>query len=187
MQTINSQLNFTGIYKIPNTPKNIKEIQEKVIPMYSYLKHDKVSGFPGENPFVLGFEVLKGIVANANNASKVWLEMNAKNHGQILPDTNTDFLHIISGNKDIQEFIDYIKKRIKANENTPLNKLKKMFSILQDNNTAREQLPEHLKIIDRAIELYEKERLEYQKFIQNKNIISVSSAQELLAKMLTEK
>ena len=43
------------------------------------------------------------------------------------------------------------------------------------------------KIVDKAIELYEKERLEYQKFIQDKNIISVSSAQELLAKMLTEK
>lgn len=44
MQTINSQLNFTGIYKIPNTPKNIKEIEEKVIPMYNYLKHENVSG-----------------------------------------------------------------------------------------------------------------------------------------------
>ena len=43
----------------------IKEINEKVIPMYSYLKHEPVSGFPGENPFVFGFEVLKEIVPAA--------------------------------------------------------------------------------------------------------------------------
>lgn len=187
MQTINSQLNFTGIYKIPNTPKNIKEIQEKVIPMYSYLKHEKVSGFPGENPFVLGLEVIKEIVANANNASKVWLEMNAKNHGQILPDTNTNFLHIISGKKDIQEFVEFIIQRLKANENTPLNKLKNIFNSIKNISNEKQKLPEHLQIVDKAIELYEKEKLEYKKFIQNKNVISVSSTQELLAKMLTEK
>ena len=187
MQTINSQLNFTGIYKIPNTPKNIKDIEEKVIPMYNYLKHENVSGFPGENPFVLGFEAIKYIVENANNASKVWLEMNAKNHGQILPDTNTNFLHIVSGKKDIQEFLEFIIQRLKANENTPLHKLKNFFSSVNNINSEKQKLPEHLQLVDKAIELYEKERLEYQKFIQNKNIISVSSAQELLAKMLTEK
>ncbi len=187
MQTINSQINFTGIYKIPNTPKNIKEIEEKVIPMYSYLKHEKVSGFPGENPFVLGFETIKEIVANKNNASKIWLEMNAKNHGQILPDTNTNFLHIISGEKDLQEFLEFIIQRLKANENTPLNRLKHFFNSLKNINREKQKLPEHLQLVDKAIELYKKERLEYQKFIQNKNVISVSSAQELLAKMLTEK
>ena len=187
MQTINSQLNFTGIYKIPNTSKNIKDIEEKVIPMYSYLKHEKVSGFPGENPFVLGFEAIKEIVANKNNASKILLEMNAKNHGQILPDTNTNFLHIISGEKDLQEFVEFIIQRLKANENTPLNKLKNFFHYLKNINSEKQKLPEHLQIVDKAVELYEKEKLEYQKFIQDKNIISVSSAQELLAKMLTEK
>ena len=154
MQTINSQINFTGIYKIPNTPKKIKEIE---------------------------------IVANKNNASKIWLEMNAKNHGQILPDTNTNFLHIISGEKDLQEFLEFIIQRLKANENTPLNRLKHFFNSLKNINREKQKLPEHLQLVDKAIELYEKERLEYQKFIQNKNVISVSSAQELLAKMLTEK
>ena len=187
MQTINSQLHFTGIYKIPNTPKNIKEIEEKVIPMYKYLKHEKVLGFPGENPCVLGFETIKEIVANKNNASKIWLGMNAKIHGLILPDTNTNFLHIISGEKDLQEFVEFIIKRLKANENTPLKKLKNFFNSLKNKNSEKQKLPEHLQIVDRAVELYEKEKLEYQKFIQNKNIISVSSAQELLSKLLTEK
>lgn len=40
--------------------------------------------------------------------------MNAKNHGQILPDTNTNFLHIISGEKDLQEFLEFIIQRIKS-------------------------------------------------------------------------
>lgn len=113
--------------------------------------------------------------------------MNAKNHGQILPDTNTNFLHIVSGKKDLQEFVDFIIQRLKANENTPLNKLKHIFSSIKNINSEKQKLPEHLQIVDKAIGLYEKERLEYQKFIQDKNIISVSSAQELLAKMLTEK
>ena len=55
MQTINSQINFTGIYKIPNTPKNIKEIEEKVIPMYSYLKHEKSFRFSWRKPFCTWF------------------------------------------------------------------------------------------------------------------------------------
>ncbi len=101
MQTINSNVNFTGVYRIPKTPKNIKEINEKVIPMYSFLKHEPVAGFPGENPFVLGFEVLKDVVA-------------------------------------------------------------------------------------KAIDLYQKERLEYLKFIQSKKVVPVETTQELLTKMLME-
>lgn len=187
MQTINSQkINFTGIYKIPNTPKNLKEIEEKVIPMYNYLKHENIIGYQGENPFVYGFEYIKQIVADSNNASKSWLEMNAKNHGQIFPDTNTDFIHIISSNKDIKEFNEYLQSRVKANENTPLKKIKRIFSsfLTQKENN---ELPAHLKLMERAIELYEKERTEYQKFLNRKKVSKVSSAQELLAKILTEK
>ena len=183
MQTINSNVNFTGVYRIPNTPKNIKEINEKVIPMYSYLKHEPVSGFPGENPFVLGFEALKEVVANANNASKSWLAMNAKNHGEALPDTNTDFLHIVSGEKDLNDFVNFIVSRVNANKNTPLKYIKSFFSHREDKKV----LPEHLKVLDKAIEIYQKERLEYLKFIQSKKVVPVETTQELLTKMLTER
>ena len=183
MQTINSNVNFTGVYRIPNTPKNIKEINEKVIPMYSYLKHEPVSGFPGENPFVFGFEVLKEIVAKANNASKAWLEMNAKNHGEILPDTNTDFIHIVSGEKDLNDFMNFITSRVNANQNTPLKYIKRLFSHSKD----KKDLPDHLKVVDKAVELYQKERLEYLKFIQSKKVVPVETTQELLTKMLTER
>ncbi len=183
MQPVNSNINFTGVYKIANTPNNVKEITEKVIPMYSYVKHEPASGFPGENPFVTGFELIKEIIADANNASKIWLEMNAKNHGTILPDTNTDFLHIISGKKDIQDFVNFLINRLKANENTPLKKIKNFFV----GNNVNKDLPEHLQIVDKAIELYQKERLEYLKFIQDKKITPVSTTQELLSKMLNER
>lgn len=183
MQTINSNVNFTGVYRIPNTPKNIKEINEKVIPMYSFLKHEPALGFPGENPFVLGFEVLKDVVAKANNASKSWLEMNAQYHGEMLPDTNTDFLHIVSGKKDLADFVNFIVSRVKANQNTPLKYIKSLFARHKDEK----DLPEHLKVVDKAIDVYQKERLEYLKFIQTKKVVPVETTQELLTKMLMER
>lgn len=186
MQSIKTQPNFTGIYRIKNTPTNIKDIEEKVLPMYSYLKKEPVIGFPGENPFVIGFELIKEVVANANNASKLWLEMNAKNHGQTLPDTNTNFLQIISGKKDIQDFLNYLTERIKANENSPLNIFRNFFKTTFAERE-RTDLPEHLKLLDKAIQIYEKEKVEYQNFTNNKKVVTVSSPQELLTKMLTEK
>ncbi len=186
MQVTNSQPSFTSIYRIKNTPKNIKEIEEKVLPMYTFLKHEKVAVFEGDNPFEIVFDVIKEIVADSNHASKLWLEMNAKIHGQILPDSNMDFLHIISSNKDVQDFIGYITKRQKAYENKPIKRIKEFFkSVLTPQE--RKDLPEHLQIMEEASKAYNTEREEYQKFLNGKDVVNVSSTQELLAKMLTEK
>lgn len=186
MQAIGSQPNFTGIYRIKNTPQNVKELSEKVLPMYEYIRKEPFTFYIGDNPFVQGLDIIKEIVANANQASKAWLEMNAKNHGQILPNSNTDFIHIITSKKDVQEFVEYALKRLKALENTPLNRIKNFFRERFGQNE-NPNLPEHLQIMDKAINLYEAEKAEFNKYLQGKNIVSVSSPQDLLYKMMIEK
>ena len=46
-----NNVNFTGIYKIQFNDKNIKEISERVIPMYEIIRHEPVAYFQGKNPY----------------------------------------------------------------------------------------------------------------------------------------
>ena len=186
MQTVNSKLNFTGIYKIPYTVENMEGIYEKVIPTYTSLKNNHITGFIGDNPFVESFECMKKLIAYRENASTDWLEINAKNHGKILPDTNTDFLYIISGKKDHTEFLKYIDTRMKAYQQSLINRFKQYINSIKYSYNLDKNTPHQIIGLDLATKIYEKERIKYEKFIKNKKIISVSSADELLEKMLSE-
>lgn len=178
------KVNFTGIYKIPNAPENIKLINEKVIPMYKYMRNRNVVGLPSENPVAFSLEFIKEIIGKSQGASKEWLVMNAQRHGIELPRLNNDNLFIVSGDDDIQKFIDFFTERLKANSKNPFQRFLEIFKPKVDHSA---DLPEHLKPLPEVLERYNKEVSAYNDFISKENIISVSTPQELLTKMMMEK
>lgn len=186
INNIQSKTNFNGIYRIQNTPENVKLIKENVVPMYSFLKKEAVGAFPGNNPLIIGLEFIMEKLAKSNQASKDWLILNAKNFGTKIPNLNKDYLHVISSNKDLNEFVDFITKRMDSYKESPFQKVINFFKgfVPKENS---ENLPEHIQILNKSIEIFDNEAIEYQKFLSDKKVISVSSPQELLAKMLSEK
>lgn len=182
MQT--EKINFTGVYRIPNTPENVKLVNEKVTPMYKLMKHESVIGMEGENPLAYGVEFVKEIISSSQNSSKEWLMMNARNFGIELPRLNKENLLIISGQKDILKFAEFFQERIKANIKTPLQKFFDFFKTKTPNS---QYLPEHLKVLPEFLEIYNKEAALYREFLSGRNVIDVKTPQELLTKMMTER
>lgn len=183
---VQSQTNFNGIYRIKNTPENVKLIKENVAPMYSFLRKESIGAFPGNNPLIIGLEFIMEKLAKSNQASKDWLILNAKNFGTKIPNLNKDYLYVISSNKDLNEFVDFITKRMNTYKESPFQKVINFFKgFTQKENS--ENLPEHIQILNKSIEIFDNETIEYQKFLSKKKIIDVSTPQELLAKMLLEK
>lgn len=178
------KVNFTGMYIIPNTPKNVQLIKEKVAPMYNHLKHENIIGIEGENPYMIGVEVIKELIGKSQGASKQWLMMNAKRFGIALPELNSENLLIVSGKKDISKLADFFQERINANLKSPLQRF---FDIFTKHPDVEPNLPEHLKLLPELVEGFNRETKIYKAFLSKENVVNVQTPQELLAKILTEK
>lgn len=186
VNNIQSKTNFNGIYRIPNTPENVKLIKEKVVPMYEYIKREQVCAFPGNYPLVIGLEFIMEQLAKQNQASRQWLVMNARNFGTKIPNLNKDYLHVISSKRDIDELVHFITKRMESYNDSPLQKVINIFKGLI-NKDDTPPLPEHIKVLNKSIEIFENEAIEYRKFLSDKEVIEVTTPQQLLARMLSEK
>lgn len=186
VNNIQSNTNFNGIYRIPNTPENIKLISEKVLPMYQMIRREPVAGYPGDNPLVLGMDFFMDILGRKNGGSKEWLAMNARNNGVKFPEFNMDFLHIVAGKKDLNKFIDYFTERIKAHNPNKFQKFLNFFKAPEANGY-KPEMPEHLQPVCEALHMYRKERDLYSEFIKGKEIVQVNTPQELLTRMMNER
>ena len=172
---------FQGIYRIPNSAKNIADIEQHVAPMYSYLRHEPVIGLLGSNPFKIGVDMIMDIIAENNHSSVSWVKMNAKNHGADLSNLD-DRLLIVSGKKDIEGLANYMRNRV-AKKTNFFAKVKTMFS---RSNEAYADKPNHLKPLFKVLQENKEENAA---FVQEygAQIVDVKTPQELLAKMLCER
>lgn len=175
--------NFNGIYRIKNTPKNIQEIQEHVLPMYEYLKHQPSIIFPGSNPFKAAVDIVIELTAKLNSSSIQWVKMNASNHKLDIVDKQEDFLHIVTSEKDISEIGEYLQKRMEQ-RNSFKTKIKRLFT-----REPQEEIPEHLQLLSAAVKENNKESAAFEDFLakRNKKIVETTSPQDLLTKILTER
>ena len=121
-----------------------------------------------------------------NGGSKEWLAMNARNNGINFPDFNMDFLHLVTGEKDITKFINYFTERMKSYQPNKFQKFLNFFKA-HEANGYRPEMPEHLQPVCEALHMYRKERDLYREFIKGKEIVSVNIPQELLTRMMTER
>ncbi len=178
---INNNINFTGIYKIPLSEKNIKVIEEDFLPMYKYFKREGCDSFIGENPIKTLINERIDKLAEIAGGSKEWLMANAEVHN-----INTDVLddkdiHIITTNKEIKRFNKFFSKRA---INTLIFKIKNKFKKTEEPNTNK-SLPTHLQSLEAIINLTKKANSDFKKYSEDR-IIKVNDLDELLLKMLKE-
>lgn len=181
--------NFQGMYKIKNTPAIVNEIQNKVAPAYQKVSNNSIIAFIGKNPFKIALDIIAEGIAETQNSSREWLEMNAKNHGLDLSDENTgeDVLHIITGDKDIKETIEYMIDRSKKLQPGFKEKIMNFFGIkFEVNYGITRETPKHLIPLFIALSKNKEEDAAFEEFA-SKKIIKVNTPQELLTRMLMER
>ena len=181
----NHRTNFSGIYRLPKTVQNISDIERHVAPMYQDLKHEPILIFEGKNPFKIGVDILMDIIANSHSSSINWLKMNATNHGASFDGLADDIIHIVSGKKEIEQIIEYMKNRLNPKTNF-FERAKNFFNFNNSKNYTYQNKPEHLRTFFQMLETNREENIAFENAYKTK-IIEVKTPQELLTKMLCEK
>ena len=174
--------NFNGIYRMQYTAQDLEHIKSHVAPMYQYLKQEPILIFDGNNPFKIGVDIIMNLIANSQNSSTNWLKMNATRHGVDFEGLGSNTLHVISGRKEINNFLEYLQKRV-AKKTSFFEKFKNIFS--KNKNTYNDK-PAHLRKLFEVLETNREENFEFQKAYNNR-IVEVKTPQELLTKILCEK
>ena len=129
------------------------------------------------------------IIADSQKSSKTWLEMNAKNHGLDLSASNIgeDILHIVTGEKDIKDLIEYLITRAKSVQPSFKDKVLNFLGIRKEADYGITQdTPKHLKPLFIALSKLETENIAFAEYSKNK-VINVDTPKELLKKMMTER
>lgn len=181
--------NFQGIYRIKSSPAIINEIQNKVAPSYQRVSNNPIVAFSGKNPFKIALDILMDMIADSQNSSKDWLEMNAKNHGLDLSAAKTgdDYIHIVTGEKDVKNIIEYMLDRAKKLKPSFKDKVMNFFGITKEVDYGiTENTPEHLVPLFIALSKNEEEDIAFTEFA-GKRVIKVNTPQELLTRMLMER
>lgn len=197
MKIINNEnLNFKAIYRIPYSEKALSELQQKVLPTYKKVINQKCDFFIGRNPDYEGFKFWIDVIARQNNSSVEWLKMNAKNHGADITGMNENFIHVMTGDKDIQAISDYKENKLASSvenlksslkERTTLKyKIKNLFvkeekpDLGYDENT-----PEHLITLFQFIKQEKDNTLLFNEIFPN--IIELKTVNELFNKIMCER
>lgn len=178
-----SNNNFKGIYRLPNTPKNLSEIDKYVGPMYERLKHEAFFPFVGKSPFGDGIRGLIDKIANKEGYSISWLRMNAENHGADFSGISEDYVNVVCGNKDFNNLLEFLKTRVNTKK-SPLEKVKDFFFAPKENTY--QDKPEHLRLLFVALDRLDAENSAFEEMFGSK-IIEVKTTQELISKALKER
>ena len=197
MKIINKEnLSFKAIYRIPYSEKALSEIQQKVLPTYKKISNQKCDFFIGRNPHYEGFKFWIDVIERQNNSSVEWLKMNATNHGADTIGMNENFIHIMTGDKDIQAISDYKKNKLASSvenlknsikERTTLKyKIKKLFVKEEEPDFGYdENTPEHLRTLFQFIKMDKDDTLVFNEAFPN--VIALKTVEELFAKMMCER
>lgn len=180
-------VNFTGFYRIPKSPKALKEITTEIIPAYKRLCFKPVT-ILDNIPLNKNFDSFVEELAHERNYSRGWLHRLAQINDFKIPDTNSKFINIITGAEDINLFNNFINdstKKINSKLNIR-NQLKILFShIFQVGEDS--DLPLYLRFLKEFANVHTNYLNNFEKFLSDRKVKDVSTPQELLAKMLAEK
>ena len=102
--------NFKAIYRLPYSERALNEIKQQVLPTYSTISNQKCGLFVGRNPFFDGLKIWIEAIAQKNNSSVEWLKMNATNHGAEIEHIEEGYIHVMTGEKDVQAVENYMKE-----------------------------------------------------------------------------
>ena len=172
---------FNGIYRIKNTPKNIEEVQNIIIPLYKACKEEPIIMFVGSNPLKSVKDALIQKHADKLGYSVEWLKANAQNFGASLWDFESEFLHVVSSRKDYNGLMDYLNKRISSHSKF-LYFVKEIFK----GFFKHKEKPEHLRDVFRILDLDKQEDIAFSKQF-SKRIKDTNSIEELSSNLLQEK
>ena len=188
--------NFKAIYRIPYSEQALNELREQILPMYNKISNQQSSLFVGRNPFFDGLKMWINAIARKNNSSVEWLKMNAKNHGAEIEYIEESYIHIMTGEKDVNAVLDYMKNRTSATvekfkqmhkEKTSVwHKIKTFFvEEEQPERGYNENTPDHLKLLFQLI----KQNKDVTKSFNDTfpKITEVKSTKELFKKMMNER
>lgn len=191
----NDNISFKAIYRVPYSEKTLNEIKQHILPTYEKTLKQKSSFFVGRNPEYEGFKFWINVIAKQNNSSVEWLKQNASNNGANTKGMDENFIHIMTGEKDIQAISDYkankltssvekLKKNIKE-QSTIRHKIKKLFvKEKQPDLGYDENTPEHLVVLFQFIKKDKEDTLLFNTTFPD--IIKTKDAEELATKIMSE-
>ena len=188
--------NFKAIYRLPYSEKALSELKQQIIPTYKVVSNQASSFFVGRNPFFDGLKIWIETIAKKNNSSVQWLKMNAANHGGDVKYIEESFIHVVTGENDIQAIDAYAKaradgtfeqmKQLHKERTSVFHKIKRLFveeelpELGYDENT-----PEHLKLLFQLIKQNKDETKLFNDTFPK--ITEVKSTKELFLKMMSER
>ena len=173
---------FSGVYRIPNSPKTFAEIEKFVIPTYEYIRHKEALMVVGKWPFKEAIDRIMENISKEQGSPISWLKMNANNHGVDFSPMHEEIISVISG-EDLEKLAYHMQQRIER-KTTVWEKIKNIFTPNQEN--FYDDKPEHLRLLFYALDKLEEEN----QVLDNKfagEIKQVKTSQELLTKMMQEK
>lgn len=184
IKNINST-SFNGIYRIKNTPENIKRIEKEVIPVYRTLRKQPITMFIGMNPFQNAF-IAMGLkaVAHTEKSSEEWVRMNAEANGISLNNSKDDVIHVVTGNEDCLNLLKYLKKYMEDHfyKMNFLKRFKLSYNISQNIIKAKaKDAPKHLLPLIWSMVENEQETETFKKtMVKGRTIETSDSINELL-------
>lgn len=175
---IKSSPNFTGFYKIP---KRSDEITQLVSNCCKH-KNESIIILNGDYPFIDCFEKIYENIAQENGGALNWLRNNAKNHGIVIPEINKDSTIVITTQKDILEYLKFIKKHSKSLMSN-FGSFSRFKFIISDAMHINNDLPMYLKLLNHLVSVQQKYIKAYSDYLSGKNIVDVSTFEEFIQKI----
>lgn len=176
-------ISYKGLYKIPYSERNLKELTEFVVPAYMNISKEPVIIFSGNNPFKIGLSKLMELIAEKNNSSVNWLKMNAQNHGMDVSETESKILNIVTTNNDINKLQEYMLNRINSRKPKFMDKVKNFFGV-REVPDFDENLPAHLAVLSEGLKLDKEESAAFAEYSKKAKLLN--SAQELFKALMSE-
>ena len=187
IDNINST-NFSALYRLKQPPKDIREISERVIPMYKYLRKRPATFFEANPLCSLLNEKFKEI-AQGLKYSVEWLRSNAERHNLNLSYLDNNSILVVTQAEDINNLLDGVNK-LRRQDNGFIGKI---TNFIENNKRSKQiaqycrKFPPHLEELAICDYLYRENMKPFEDCLNGFKIIDVDSPQELLQKMLTEK
>lgn len=190
VSTQNPTTSFSGLYKLPYSAENYRNVMYYAIPKYKSVKHEPIVLLKGSTPYLdlLSNEIKR--IAIRNNSSFEWAIQNLRYYGADISNLNPKDMLVISGENDtnkilpvISEITKYIEK--KYENTTILSKLKSLF-VINPYQQKISQYPKHLQDYFALEMIINDVRKLWDNFIKNKKIINIDNPQDLLTKIIKE-
>lgn len=176
-------INYKGLYKIPYSERNLKELTEFVVPTYMNISKEPVIIFSGNNPFRIGLGSLMKLIAEKNKSSVGWLKMNAQNHGMDVSGMDINVLNIVSTQKDINKLQEYMLNRVNSRKPKFMDRVKYFFGVREVPDFDK-NLPAHLAVLSEGLKLDKEESEAFAEYSQKAKLLN--SAQELFKSLMSE-